>query len=156
MEKIKEKIIRNFGDALYEVMNKDYGYIVPVEDMPQTFFVRAAIDGATEAIILTFRHHIRIYHLGVSTYSDCKDLGVSILGRLLDIFYEDFKFMVALFAEELYSRGDWKIEIADDIYLNIKDKKVSIDSKEEQICFHYNGSDCPIKKEWDMYDINNE
>ena len=86
METIKEII----KDALERVLDLDYGYIVPLEGMEETYMVRAALDETKEAIIFSTRKMTITTYFGVETIADCDTFGVPIREQIAQHLFEKY------------------------------------------------------------------
>ena len=111
MDRIKNKI----KDALEKVLDLDYGHIVPLEGMEETYMVRAALDGAKEAIIFSTLRMTTTTYLGAETIADCDTFGVPIREQIAQHLFEQYIRTICRWAwgrktfGTLYDDGDIRI-----------------------------------------------
>lgn len=110
MDRIKDKI----KTALEKVMDLDYGHIVPLEGMEETYMVRAALDcvGPKEAIIFSTRRMTITDYLGVEGITD----EVFTVEQIAQYLFEQYVRAICrwawgreIFMDTLYDGGDTRI-----------------------------------------------
>lgn len=105
MLKIKNTLKDYIKKLLKMVLEKDYGYLVSDDDLPNTFMARAALDGTKECIIFSVHWRTITYFIGTNTFEDCEKLGIDLVESLTDELYAKYQDAISDIISSCVAKG---------------------------------------------------